>query len=168
VIEALNAATTNLDQSADYRQQPKLEASLRLAVGRTDYTLACWVRPERNLRLAAKLGRSAHGPQHLDTLAAQHWVGEKTMSGKVTHHQGDVLTPVEHGAEAVRLELAVFGWQPAAGLELHQALGAMSVGDQLGHRHDRQPVLGGKGAQPRPACDRAVVVDDFADHGDRR
>ena len=47
-----------------------------------------------------------------------HQRRRKTVSGGVAHHQGDVLTPVEQGAEAVRLELAVFGWQPAAGLEL--------------------------------------------------
>jgi serine/threonine protein kinase len=76
IIEALSAATTNLDEKSEYRQQPKLEASLRLAVGRTYYTLGRLSEAERNLRQAVKLGRRALGPQHLDTLAAQHWLAK--------------------------------------------------------------------------------------------
>jgi serine/threonine protein kinase len=80
VIEALNAATHMLDESAEYRQQPRLEASLRLAVGRTYYDLSLLSEAERNLRRAVKLGRSALGPQHLDTLAAQHWLAKLLIS----------------------------------------------------------------------------------------
>jgi len=48
------------------------------------------------------------------------------------------------------------------------ALGAAAIGDQVGDRADLQPVVRGEAEQVGQARHRAVVVNDFADHGGRR
>jgi len=40
-----------------------------------------------------------------------------TFPCRVSHHQSDVLASIEHGAVTVCLKLAVFGRQPAVGLD---------------------------------------------------
>ena len=74
--EVLEGATRRLDQSAEVAQEPEVEATLRLAVGTTHLRLSNPTEAERNLRRAFTLRRSALGPQHLDTLAAEHKLAE--------------------------------------------------------------------------------------------
>jgi serine/threonine protein kinase len=78
--EVLTAATRRLDQSAEMTQQPEVEATLRLAVGRTYLKLSELADAERNLRRAFTLRRSVLGPQNLDTLAAENKLGELLMT----------------------------------------------------------------------------------------
>ncbi len=81
VIEALYAATSELETNADYRQKPEVEASLRLALGWTYSTLGLLSEAEHNLRLAFDLSRRALGPQHEDTLEAEHELAKFLLHG---------------------------------------------------------------------------------------
>jgi tetratricopeptide (TPR) repeat protein len=91
VTEALNVATRRLDQRAELGQPPELEASLRLAVGRTYSELGLLSEAERNLRRAVTLRRSALGRQHLDTFAAQHWLA-KLLLGQRKNEESESLS----------------------------------------------------------------------------
>jgi tetratricopeptide (TPR) repeat protein len=81
VIEALYAATSELDTNADFRQQPKLEASARLALGWTYSTLGLLSEAEPNLRRAFNLRRGTLGMQHVDTLEAEHELAKFLLHG---------------------------------------------------------------------------------------
>jgi len=73
--EALNRATSKyLDHNSEMAQQPELEATLRLAVGRTYLKQGLLSEAERNLRKAVTLRQSVLGREHLETLDAQHWL----------------------------------------------------------------------------------------------
>jgi eukaryotic-like serine/threonine-protein kinase len=72
--EVLNVATSNLDHNAEIAQRPQVEATLRLAMGRTYLKLGVLSEAERNLRQAVSLRRSALGREQLDTFEAQHWL----------------------------------------------------------------------------------------------
>ena len=72
--EVLNVATANLDHNSEIARQPEVEATLRLAVGRTYLRVGLLSEAERNLRKAVTLRRSALGREQLDTLDAQHWL----------------------------------------------------------------------------------------------
>jgi serine/threonine protein kinase len=74
--EVLERATRKLDQNAEIARQPELEATLRLAVGNTYFKLGILGEAERHLRRAVALRRSALGPEHRDTLAAQYALAE--------------------------------------------------------------------------------------------
>jgi len=69
--QALASATRRLEQNAEIRQQPRVEATLRLAFGRTYHLL--WLRAEadRNLRQAFDLRRRELGPTNSLTLDAE-------------------------------------------------------------------------------------------------
>jgi len=71
VKQALDNATLRLDQNAEIRQQPLVEASLRLALGRAHLRL--WAKAEagRNLRQAYELRRRELGPAHPLTVDAE-------------------------------------------------------------------------------------------------
>ena len=49
----------------------------------------------------------------------------------------------------------------------HQLLARLAIGDQIGDRDPLQRVLLGEGGDLRPAHDRAVVIDQFADRRHR-
>jgi eukaryotic-like serine/threonine-protein kinase len=70
--EVLSAATSSLDRNAGMAQQPEVEATLRLDFGITFIKLSRLAEAETNLMRAFELRRRALGPQHLDTLAAEH------------------------------------------------------------------------------------------------
>jgi serine/threonine protein kinase len=74
--EVLDLAIQKLDRDASIAQQPELEATLRLDIGTTYQMLGSLAEAERNLRKAFDLRRRTLGPQHLDTLAAEHKLGE--------------------------------------------------------------------------------------------
>ena len=69
--QALSAATLRLDQNAEIRQQPRVEATLRLAIGRTYHQLWVSVEAHRNLRRAYDLRRRELGPRNSLTLDAE-------------------------------------------------------------------------------------------------
>jgi tetratricopeptide (TPR) repeat protein len=70
--QAVIEATRRLDQNAGIRKQPRVEASLRLALGKAHQRL--WAKAEagRNLRRAFELRRSELGPTHPLTLDAEY------------------------------------------------------------------------------------------------
>jgi serine/threonine protein kinase/tetratricopeptide (TPR) repeat protein len=71
VLEALDEAARRLDQNPDIARQPELGATLRLALGWTYHELGKMGKAGPLLRAAVNLRRSALGPQHRDTLAAE-------------------------------------------------------------------------------------------------
>jgi tetratricopeptide (TPR) repeat protein/predicted Ser/Thr protein kinase len=73
--QAVTEATRRLDQNAEIRQQPQVEASLRLAIGRTYNQLGGMAEADRNLRRAFDLRRRELGPTNLLTLDAEFWLG---------------------------------------------------------------------------------------------
>jgi serine/threonine protein kinase len=73
--EVLAVATSNLDQNAEIRQQPKVEATLRLDLGRTFYELGRMGEADFNLRRAFELRRRELGPTNSLTLEAELWLG---------------------------------------------------------------------------------------------
>src|SRR6266404_2028556 len=99
--EVLNVATSNLDHNAEITRQPELEATLRLDIGTTYQKLGAMAEAERNLRRAFDLRRSALGPEHLDTLAAQHELA-KLLSDQRKHEECEKLA---HEAWQGRLRL---------------------------------------------------------------
>ncbi|MEY2427208.1 MAG: eukaryotic-like serine/threonine-protein kinase, partial [Verrucomicrobiota bacterium] len=88
--EVLNVATSNLDHNAEIAREPALEATLRLDIGTTYEKLGVLGEAERNLRIALKLCRSALGPKHLETLAAQHALAT-LLSGQRKHEESERL-----------------------------------------------------------------------------
>jgi eukaryotic-like serine/threonine-protein kinase len=99
--EVLNLATSNLDHNAEIARQPELEATLRLDLGTTYELLGTLAEAGRNLRLAFNLRRSALGPEHLDTLAAEHELA-MLLSGQRKHEECQRLA---HEAWQGRLRL---------------------------------------------------------------
>jgi tetratricopeptide (TPR) repeat protein len=81
---AVTEATRRLDQNAEIHRQPKLEATLRLALGGTYHKLGKWDEADRNLRRAFELRRRALGPTNRLTLDAEFQLA-------------DFLQNVEHG-----------------------------------------------------------------------
>jgi len=73
--QALTDATRRLDQNAEIRQQPKVEATLRLAIGRTYHQLWLSTEADRNLRRAFELRHRELGPTNSLTLDAEFWLG---------------------------------------------------------------------------------------------
>jgi tetratricopeptide (TPR) repeat protein len=67
LLDDFSAGLTN-----QYASQPEVEATIRLTIGWTYARLSVVGKAERNLRQAVELRRRALGPQHLDTLEAQH------------------------------------------------------------------------------------------------
>jgi serine/threonine protein kinase/tetratricopeptide (TPR) repeat protein len=72
--QAVAGATRRLDQNAEIRRQPKVEAALRLALGRTYYQLGRMAEADFNLRRAFDLRRWELGPTNLLTLDAEFWL----------------------------------------------------------------------------------------------
>jgi tetratricopeptide (TPR) repeat protein len=72
--QAVREATRRLDQNAAIRRQPKLEATLRLALGRTFDQLGGLTEADRNLRRAFDLRRRELGPTNSLTLEAEFWL----------------------------------------------------------------------------------------------
>lgn len=68
---ALTNATCRLDQNVEIRQQPRVEAALRLAVGRTYHGLSLSAEADRNLRREFDLRRKELGPTNSLTLEAE-------------------------------------------------------------------------------------------------
>ncbi len=89
------------------------------------------------------------------------------LAGDIAVHQRDVFRPVDIVAIADDAEVTDNRGKPRVGDPVHQPLGPQPVGHQLGHRHQRQPVFRGKGAQLRQPRHRAVGVEDLADHAGR-
>jgi predicted Ser/Thr protein kinase len=69
--QALAAATLRLDTNAEIRLQPRVEATLRLALGRAHLLLLAKAEAGRNLRRAFELRRRELGPTNLLTLDAE-------------------------------------------------------------------------------------------------
>jgi tetratricopeptide (TPR) repeat protein len=74
--QAVANATRKLDQNAEIHRQPKLEATLRLAIGRTYHKLGKSKEADRNLRRAFELRRRELGPTNLATLEAEYWLAD--------------------------------------------------------------------------------------------
>jgi tetratricopeptide (TPR) repeat protein len=74
--EVLNTATSNLDQNSEIRQQPEVEATLRLDLGTTYHRLGKSDEAGRNLRRAFELRRRELGSTNLATLEAEFWLAE--------------------------------------------------------------------------------------------
>ncbi len=71
MAEVLQRATDKLDQNADIRRRPGLEATLRLDIGNTYYKLGFWNEAEVQMSRAVSLRQRALGRDHADTLVAQ-------------------------------------------------------------------------------------------------
>jgi serine/threonine protein kinase/tetratricopeptide (TPR) repeat protein len=99
--EVLEKAARKLDQNAEMAQQPELEATLRLDVGTTYEKLGALGAAEPNLRRAFTLRRSALGPEHLDTLAAEHELAY-LLAAQRRHEESESLA---HAAWQGRLKL---------------------------------------------------------------
>jgi tetratricopeptide (TPR) repeat protein len=74
--QAVTEATHRLDQNAEIRRQPKLEATLRLALGRTYHKLGKSEEAAPNLRRAFELRRRELGPKNRETLEAEFCLAE--------------------------------------------------------------------------------------------
>src|SRR5262249_53069311 len=114
--QAVTEATRRLDQNAEIHRQPKLEATLRFALGRTYHKLGKLAEAGRNLRGAFDLRRREFGRTKVATLEAEFWLG-------------DYLQDLAHEyVEAGTLLLDVWqGWQKARGLEHWDTLGALEA-----------------------------------------
>src|SRR5262249_18815656 len=75
VEQVLAVATSNLDHNAEIRQQPKVEATLRLALGRTFYELGRMGEADFNLRRAFDLRRRELGRANSLTRETELWLG---------------------------------------------------------------------------------------------
>ncbi len=89
--EVLARATALLDRDAEIARQPELEASLRLDFGTTFLKLSALPEAEHNLRRAYNLRRTALGPHHLDTLAAEHKLAEFLITGAARFKEAEPL-----------------------------------------------------------------------------
>src|SRR5258708_2091217 len=119
IIEALNEATRRLDQNPEYRQQPELEATLRLAVGTTYFDMGLLSEAERNLRAAVRLRRSALGPTNLDTLVAQHCLAKLLLWQRNLEEGGRLIR------ETWQDRLRLLGAEDRATLDSQQLYGGI-------------------------------------------
>jgi serine/threonine protein kinase len=90
--EVLERATRKLDQHAGIANQPEIEATLRLAVGRTYFKLGLLSEAERHLRQAVALRRDALGRSHPETLAAQEALAWLLVGGLRNFDEGETLS----------------------------------------------------------------------------
>jgi tetratricopeptide (TPR) repeat protein len=74
--QAVTEATRRLDRNAEIHRQPKLEATLRLALGRTYHKLGKSEEAASNLRRAFDLRSRKLGPTNLATLEAEFCLAE--------------------------------------------------------------------------------------------
>src|SRR5205814_1212653 len=81
----------------DFKEQPEVEAQLRLVVGQVYVALRLTETAEQHLRIAWAMRRKLFGPKHPDTLAAElalaqaletgnKWIEAKTLAGEVLQH----------------------------------------------------------------------------------
>jgi tetratricopeptide (TPR) repeat protein len=112
--QAVTEATRRLDQNAEIQRQPKLEATLRLAIGNTYHKLGKSNDAHQNLRLAFDLRRRELGPTNQATLEAEFWLA-------------DYLQDLAHAyVEAGALALDVWRvWQKTRGPEHFDTLAAL-------------------------------------------
>jgi serine/threonine protein kinase len=148
--EVLEGATRRLDQSAEVAQEPEVEATLRLAVGTTYLRLSNPTEAERNLRRAFTLRRSALGPQHLDTLAAEHKLAEFLIVREKKYADAEPLI-----LETWQGEQRLLG--PANRLTLDSMEGYELVLDATG----RLPEAERMAQQILQICERALGTDDL-------
>ena len=71
VEQLLGRAASRINDSSRFAEQPAVEASLRLVIGKTYRSLGEFEKAEPHLRRAVELRRAALEPDHPDTLAAQ-------------------------------------------------------------------------------------------------
>ena len=86
----------------------------------------------------------------------------------VAEDDGEVLGRVPFGAVGDGVRRAGRGRDRELGDAVDELLAALAIGDQVGDRDLLQAVLSRRRRRPRPALDRAVVVDEFGEHADRR
>ncbi len=110
--QALAAATLRLDQDAEIRQQPRVEATLRLAIGRTYDQLGGMAEADLNLRRAFDLRRRELGPTNSLTLDAEFWLA--TFLHNLDHKYDEAGT---YFREIWRARKASLGAEDAATLD---------------------------------------------------
>jgi serine/threonine protein kinase len=71
VEELLDRAARKIENNPQMADQPEVEATIRLAIGDTYFKLGVLAEAQKHLSRAVELRRSALGPEHPDTLAAQ-------------------------------------------------------------------------------------------------
>jgi serine/threonine protein kinase len=89
--EVLNIATSNLDQNAEIRRQPEVEATLRLDLGTTYFKMSMLSEAGRNLRKAFDLRRRELGQENLETLAAEYQLAVFLVGGQQELKEGERL-----------------------------------------------------------------------------
>jgi hypothetical protein len=124
----------------------------------------------RELAPAVAAQRAEHvAGQALAVHAHEHRPVQPVLQARrrLAHGQRDVLALVDRRAVQVRAVAAVPRGQVDRDDELDEPLGAAAEADQVGDRHDEQPVAAREGHQVGHARHRAVLVHDLADHGHR-
>ena len=82
--------------------------------------------------------------------------------------EGDMLRPIDVILITDDGEIAELGRKSRLRHAVDQPFRLQAVGDELGHRHERQMVLAGNGLEIGPPRHGAVGVEDFADDSRRQ
>jgi tetratricopeptide (TPR) repeat protein len=145
----LNIATSNLDQNAEIRRQPEVEATLRLDLGTTYHRLGKSKEANENLRRAFELRRRELGPTNLATLEAEYSLAEYLEE-----------LPREY-AEAGTLLQEVWRWrQQLLGAEHRDTLDALQVYGVTLYQTARVPEAEQIARYLLPICERTLRPDD--------
>jgi tetratricopeptide (TPR) repeat protein len=147
--QAVTEATGRLDQNAEIHRQPKLEATLRLALGRTYHMLGKSEEAAPNLRRAFDLRCRELGPTNLATLEAEFCLGEYLEE-----------LPHEY-AEAEMLLREVWRWrQRLLGAEHRDTLQALQVYGVTLYQTARVTEAEQIADSILPICERTLKPDD--------
>ena len=92
VEEILAKAAKSIDQNPRIAEQPLVEANIRQAIGNTYFKLGVLPEAEDQLRRALNLRKTALGPDHLETLAAQEDLAWFLIGGVRNFDEGEALS----------------------------------------------------------------------------
>ena len=111
-----------------------------------------------------RLGAAEHVLEHVGAVQPGRHIG---AVADIAVDKGVMVHLVERGHIGIAGELADLARDLELGDPGHELFARLAVGDQIGDRNPLQRVLLGKGRDLRPAHDRAVVVDQFANRRHR-
>jgi tetratricopeptide (TPR) repeat protein len=92
VEELFHQAVQKVVQHPKFKEDPEVEANLRLTIGNTYYKLGTLAEAESNLRQAVELRAGALGSEHLDTLTAQEALADLLCYGLRRYAEAEQLS----------------------------------------------------------------------------
>lgn len=91
VEELLAKAARKIEGNPNFKDQPEVEATLRLTIGKTFFRLGNFAEAEKHLQRAVQLSQAALGAEHPRTLAMQEALADFLNRGPGRYHEAEDL-----------------------------------------------------------------------------